>query len=468
MVDQTIGAYRIIEPIGEGGMGAVYLAQHERLGRKAAVKVLKPELSRDKEMLRRFFNEARASALVEHPGIVAVHDVGELAGGSAYLIMEYLDGETLADRMRRDGALPLEVILSIGWQVACALGAAHYKGIVHRDLKPANIMLVADYAVRSGWRAKILDFGIAKLSQEKTGNTLSHQVFGTPTYMSPEQLRSAARVDHRTDIYALGCILFEMACGRPPFNGEGLGGVVAGHMTEAPPSPRTLVPAVPAALEQCILRALAKEPDARQQRMSELARELDAVFAGTDAGSLASDFPGQGERGRERAAVEDPTTLNDAASESLARVEPRRPPAWWVAGLAAAVAGVGALVFWLVRPGAPAAPVAAPPPAAVQVAPAAAPVKAAPPGEPPAAPAAPAAAAPAPAAPAPAAAPAAAVDGGAGEAPVADSAGSRRERPRAAARRPGGQRGSVRATRRGPARAPAARPAPRSFDEVEE
>src|SRR5436190_4389467 len=184
-----VGAYRVLRRIGEGGMGSVWLAEHVMLGRRAAIKVLHPELSNRAEIVTRFFNEARAATSIGDPGIVQIFDFGHHSDGSAYIAMELLDGEPLDRRLARHGALGLPEALRIMRQVASTLGAAHARGIVHRDLKPENVFLVRDPEVPGGERAKILDFGIAKLTGDPSVKTSTSAVMGTPAYMSPEQCR---------------------------------------------------------------------------------------------------------------------------------------------------------------------------------------------------------------------------------------------------------------------------------------
>jgi eukaryotic-like serine/threonine-protein kinase len=237
MEGATIGQYRVTGVIGQGGMGAVYAAEHMLLGRPAAIKVLLPELSQNQAMVMRFFNEARAATAIRHPGIVEIYDFGWSPDGAAFIVMEHLQGETLARRMAR-GRFGWRPALAIVRQIAGALSAAHAKGIVHRDLKPDNIFLVLDPEVPGGERIKLLDFGIAKLAGESAGGmsmTRTGAVMGTPTYMAPEQCRGVA-TDHRADLYALGCIAFELCGGRPPFVGEGTGDVLAAHIHV--PTPR--------------------------------------------------------------------------------------------------------------------------------------------------------------------------------------------------------------------------------------
>src|SRR5215831_18237470 len=169
VIGTTVGSYRILDKLGEGGMGAVYLAEHTLIGRRAAVKVLLPELSNNQEIVNRFFNEARSTAQIKHPGLIDIYDFGYHTTGSAFIVMEFLDGESLASRLRRESRLPIALLATLGRQIASALAAAHQKGIVHRDLKPDNVFLVVDAEMQHGVRAKVLDFGIAKLQSDGHG-----------------------------------------------------------------------------------------------------------------------------------------------------------------------------------------------------------------------------------------------------------------------------------------------------------
>jgi eukaryotic-like serine/threonine-protein kinase len=274
VIGQRIGNYLIESLIGEGGMGAVYAAEHAVIGRRAAVKVLKAQYAQDEAVVARFFNEARATTAIDHPSIVEVLDVGLMPGGTPYLVMELLGGETLARRLR-EVRPSLEDSVQLACQVASALGAAHAKGIVHRDLKPDNLFLV-DHP--DGVRVKILDFGIAKLRgdlPQAMVQTQTGSLIGTPAYMSPEQCRGVSReIDRRTDIYSLGMILYQMICGRRPFEYEGSGDMIVAHLQEAPPAPSTFVPDLPPLIEIALLRALAKRPDDRFSDMFQFAQTL--------------------------------------------------------------------------------------------------------------------------------------------------------------------------------------------------
>src|SRR5262245_51688051 len=273
-----LGQYRVTTTLGRGGMGVVYAAEHALLGRPAAIKVLLPELSQKQDVVTRFFNEARAATAIRHPGIVEIYDFGWTPDGAAFIVMERLEGETLARRARLRLRWP--AVLAIARQIAGALAAAHAKGIVHRDLKPDNVFLVPDPEVPGGERIKLLDFGIAKLAVDSSSSsnvTKTGAVMGTPTYMAPEQCRGVA-VDHRADLYSLGCVIYELCCGGPPFVGEGPGDVLAAHIHLPIPAISGIVSEIPPAVEQLILRLLAKAPADRVQSAEDLISEIDAVL----------------------------------------------------------------------------------------------------------------------------------------------------------------------------------------------
>src|ERR1044071_3704175 len=272
----TIGQYRVTGVIGQGGMGAVYAAEHTLLGRPAAIKILLPELSKQQDIVMRFFNEARAATAIRHPSIIEIYDFGWTPTGAAYIVMEHLEGETLGQRATRV-RLRWPAVLAIARQIAGALAAAHAKGIVHRDLKPDNVFLVPDPEVPGGERIKLLDFGIAKLADPSSSNmTSTGTVMGTPTYMAPEQCRGVA-VDHRADLYALGCVIYELCCGRPPYIGEGTGDVLAAHIHLPVPPMAAHNPEIPPAVERLVQHLLAKAPSDRVPSAEALIREIDAV-----------------------------------------------------------------------------------------------------------------------------------------------------------------------------------------------
>ncbi|MDX2093759.1 MAG: protein kinase [Kofleriaceae bacterium] len=275
-----IGGYRIVRQIGEGGMGAIFMAEHAMLGRRAAIKVLHREYSMRQDIITRFFNEARAATAIADPGIIQVFDFGYHTDSSAFIVMELLDGEPLDTRLRRQGALPIMDALRICRQTAAAVGAAHARGIVHRDLKPENIFLVRDNEVAGGERAKVLDFGIAKLAGDLGGGqkTSTQAIIGTPEYMSPEQCRGAGLVDQRSDVYSLGCVLYALVTGHAPFNVEGTGAMIMAHMVEPPTRPSARLMGVPREVDDLILRCLAKNPDERFSSGTELAAAIEAVM----------------------------------------------------------------------------------------------------------------------------------------------------------------------------------------------
>ncbi|HMG55931.1 MAG TPA: protein kinase [Kofleriaceae bacterium] len=280
MLGTVIGNYQIIRKLGEGGMGAVYLGQHQLLGRRAAIKVLLTELSARPDIVNRFFNEARAVTSISDPGIVQVFDFGYHTDGSAFIVMEYLEGEPLDRRLARLGRLAVYDALLLCRQIASSLAAAHAQNIIHRDLKPENIYLVLDGEVASGERSKILDFGIAKLSDDNPGKikTSTGALMGTPIYMSPEQCRGLGTLDHRSDIYSLGCVLFHLLTGRPPFDGEGMGDILAAHIREPAPAPSSRAPELASNIDGLVLRCLAKSPDERYQTMLELAAAIGQIL----------------------------------------------------------------------------------------------------------------------------------------------------------------------------------------------
>ncbi len=276
MIGQQFGNYRAVSLLGEGGMGAVYLAEHPAIGRRVAVKVLHKNYIRDENLLTRFLNEARAANAIRHPNIIEILDSGTIADGTPFLVMELLEGESLGTRIRRVGALPIQTAVEFCYQTASALGAAHKKGIVHRDLKPDNLFVVPDPHDPERERIKVLDFGIAKLQQSANDSvkTRTGTLMGTPIYMSPEQCRGTKTVDHRSDIYSLGIIFFEMLCGQPPFVSEGFGELVNMHLNVAPQAPSSQNPDVSPTIDAIVLKMLSKNPDERFADMGELQAAL--------------------------------------------------------------------------------------------------------------------------------------------------------------------------------------------------
>ncbi len=270
-----IGRYQVGRKLGQGGFGVLYVARDVELDRDVALKFLRPEHLTRPQVVQRFLQEARSAAKINHAGIVTVFECGQVAGtntradGTVYIAMELLQGESLGARIKRERRLAPALAIGICRQVTAALGAAHRSGIVHRDLKPDNIFLVPDPAVRGGERVKILDFGIAKLADgQLTGSVRTHSsmVLGTPMYMSPEQCKSSAKVDHRSDIYATGCILYELLTGQTPYDGDA-GELIAKHQLAAVPAPRAVFPELSQGLDTLLRQMLAKAPDERPASM---------------------------------------------------------------------------------------------------------------------------------------------------------------------------------------------------------
>jgi eukaryotic-like serine/threonine-protein kinase len=277
-VGQTVGNYLILERIGEGGAACVYLAQHPVIGRKVALKVLPPEAS--PEVRERFLDEARITAGLRDPRLVEVFDFGALPEGGAYIVMEYLEGEDLEARLLRRGRLPAAQAVGVAREIALAVEVVHRAGFVHRDLKPANVFLARASGAPQLEGVKVLDLGVAKPvrgAASRRRNTQRGALVGTPTFMAPEQFHADGGVDVRTDVYSLGCILFAMLCGRPPFERDDLGALASAHVLEPPPPARALEPTLSPELEALIAQALAKDPAARHQSMAELAAALDEV-----------------------------------------------------------------------------------------------------------------------------------------------------------------------------------------------
>jgi serine/threonine protein kinase len=299
LIGRKIGSYVVERELGAGGAGTVYLCGHTMIDRKVAVKVLHDEQARDPDTVARFFQEAKSAADIGHPNILVIIDFGTIptpAGDRSYLMMECLDGESLDKRLRR-GGLSLDDISHITSQVCSALAACHGKGIVHRDLKPANVQLCP----RSfdPLFVKVLDFGIAKLTTPAPGvrKTVYGMVLGTPAYMSPEQCEGKGAIDHRSDIYSLGVMLYEMLTGTLPFGGE-IRDMVMGHLQQIPPPPSSRNPAVPPAWDALCMRMMEKRKEARFQSMVEVGQalaDLDAhatAYNAYRAGVAASGHSG--------------------------------------------------------------------------------------------------------------------------------------------------------------------------------
>ena len=353
LVGEVLGNYRILGELSSGGMGTVYRAQHELLGRPAAIKLLRPELSSNNVLVQRFFNEAKAATAIRHPGIVEVYDFGYTHDGLAYLVMELLDGEPLSARLERRGRLTELEVASIARGIASALKAAHAKGIVHRDLKPDNVFLVPD-PEGTGDRVKVLDFGVAKLTDDAPTNvrhTQTGALMGTPLYMAPEQARAAGEIDHRADLYSLGCILYELLVGKPPFVADGAGEIIALQMFGEVQPPKERLAELTPEMNAIVMRLLEKEPHARYQHAADLIQAL-AGLGGKLSSQLSAERPAT-----ERPPMISPTPMPGAANSlRLSLIDERPPPEKRsslpiIAGvLTVLLAGAGT-IFFLTRSG---------------------------------------------------------------------------------------------------------------------
>lgn len=281
--------YLIEELIKTGGMGSVYRGKHVLMDKRVAIKVLRPSLAVDDDVVARFSREAKAASRISHPHAVNVTDFGESENGVVFLVMEYLDGQTLKEVIRQDGAMSLDRTTEIVRQVAGALDAAHEQGVIHRDLKSDNIMLSQ---TNGGDWAKVLDFGIAKIQQSEGVRdieiTAANLVIGTPQYMSPEQCSQSGPIDARSDVYSFGIIVYEMLAGRVPFTGDSPTVIMMKQVQDEPPSLSEARPDLPAAVAQIVSRALAKQPDDRFQSAGELSKALAEAAAGAAVGAPAT------------------------------------------------------------------------------------------------------------------------------------------------------------------------------------
>ena len=366
LINHTIGNYRVTSLLGEGGMGVVYLAQHPVFGRKVAIKLLHAVLARDQDIVARFFNEARAIHMVAHENIVEILDFGQTPDGQPYFIMEYLSGESLTEAIAR-GPMTPEQVEAIAVQMCRALGAAHAKGIVHRDLKPHNVQLVikADGALQ----VKILDFGVAKILASPDGassvKTRTGSLMGTPLYMSPEQCKGAGVLDHRTDIYSLGVILFEMI-GPAAVQRRGRGRAVREAHAGGPAPVTDFAPHAPPHMAAAIMKSLAKDPAARFQTMEDYRKAIVGEVKVTappasPGGMRRLSNPAANTMAQTVSSRATTSTLSSASSEiedELA-LKPKRTKLFAAVGGGAALLAVGYFAFFKEK-----APPPAPPPVA--------------------------------------------------------------------------------------------------------
>jgi serine/threonine-protein kinase len=373
LINTTVGNYRVTKLLGEGGMGAVYLGEHPVIGRKVAIKVLHTALAADKDIVARFFNEARAIHLIGHPNIVEILDFGQTPDGQPYFIMEFLTGEALSEIVSR-GPISADEVAVIADQMCRALSAAHAKGIVHRDLKPHNVQLIEKDGAPF---VKILDFGVAKILAAPDGSqsvkTRTGSLMGTPLYMSPEQCKGAGLLDHRTDIYSLGVMIYEMLAGRPPFMAEGIGELFAKHMLEEAPSLLDFAPQTPPTMAAAIMKSLNKELDDRFPSMEEFRKGLLGEIA---VAVTPGKAPGMGKRPAATAAGMRPvnvattmspqaqsTTLSSATSEIDDELGPPKKKTGLFIGVGVGIAAAAVVAFVVMGKSsdAPKAPVAAAP-----------------------------------------------------------------------------------------------------------
>jgi len=294
--------YEVGRLLGAGGMAEVFEGRDRLLARRVAIKVLLAEFARDPSFLVRFKREAQAAASLSHPNIVAVYDTG-VEGATNFIVMEYVEGRTLRDLLRIGGPPPPDRAAGIAADACGALAAAHARGLIHRDVKPANVMLTGDGTV------KVMDFGIARATTSET-ITQTHAVIGTAQYISPEQVEGR-EVDARSDLYSLGCMLYEMLTGRVPFSGESPIAIAYRHVREDPVPPRRIDPRVPPALEAITLRAMAKNPGHRYQTAAEMEADLERALGGQPIAAAVGGLGAAATQAMPRALTHQPTTHLD-------------------------------------------------------------------------------------------------------------------------------------------------------------
>ncbi|MBN2341534.1 MAG: serine/threonine protein kinase [Deltaproteobacteria bacterium] len=375
--------YRIDRLLGKGGMGAVYLAHHAVIGKKVAVKFLHAEFASEKEVVKRFYREAKAAASIGHKNIVDVLDVGVSAEGEPYLVMEFMEGESLCDMLRRKGPISLEAAVGILLPVLEALEAVHNKGIIHRDLKPDNIFLV--YRNDGTPLVKLIDFGISKFTDpgDQSQLTQTGTLLGTPAYMSPEQIRCASSIDRRSDLYAVGVIFYEMLTGKRPHSGTSYNEVLANILTELPAPPRKSFPGFPVTAEPVVMQLIGRDPAERPGTAAEVSALMKALIAGnnishamtllaqgsTERTFALGDLGGDVSVSREAASAKD--VLQELKSGTpmewiIDKAAPRRRP-FILLGAGVALLLLSAVVIWKLTDSPP-QPTAQPTPSSPSVA----------------------------------------------------------------------------------------------------
>jgi serine/threonine protein kinase/Tol biopolymer transport system component len=352
LIGKTLGQYQIVELIGTGGMASVYRAYQSSLDRSVAIKVLPAQHALTPGYKDRFILEAKAVGQLSHPNILPIYDFG-IKGDLSYFVMKYVPDHTLSQLLGKP--LPLSRVSHFMNQIAGALDHAHSRGILHRDIKPANILLEGDWLL-------LADFGVAKIMETSSGITTTGHIFGSPAYVSPEQAEGD-KLDHRTDIYSLGVVLYEMVTGWPPFQDSNPMKVILKHIHELPPAPRSLVPSLPEAVEQVVVKALAKNPADRFNSAQEMVIALQQAIAQPKASSAAGAVAGKivqqpvkptakqpaQPQPQQALAPASPAATPAASKPAMPSAKPARSASRWGLGLAAAVVLVliiGALTFF--------------------------------------------------------------------------------------------------------------------------
>jgi len=284
MAGRTMGKYKIVRLIAEGGMGAVFEAEHEAIGRRVALKFLHPRFLHDREILKRFAREAKAAANIGHENIINIIDINQdEESGATYIVMEFLEGKTLGWKIDETGKLPIQAAVDATLQVLSALHACHCLGIIHRDMKPENIFITK--RASGSDLIKVLDFGTAKIKASETASLLTGKgtVLGTPHYMAPELLEAEGRFDHRIDLYSCGVILYQILTGRLPYDAPRLAGIYQAIMNDTPEYPKTLRPEIPDGLSDVVLKSFFRDRDRRYANAVEMAGALEPFGSGTFA-----------------------------------------------------------------------------------------------------------------------------------------------------------------------------------------
>ena len=347
-VGTEIAGYRVEAFISRGGMAVVYRAHDRRLGRRVALKLLAPELSQNERFQQRFLRESRLAASLDHPNIVPIYEAGE-SSGLLYIVMRYVEGSDLKALLDREGPLDLDRTVSILRQVGAALDAAHARGLVHRDVKPGNILIASGTGREDPDHVYLTDFGLTKRSSSLSGQTTTGRFIGTMDYVAPEQI-GGKPVDARTDIYSLGCVLYECLVGEPPFDRDDEAALLWAHLVERAPRISARRPDLPAGLDAVLDKAMAKAPEDRFGACRDLVGDFRAEVEGRAEQPpaplpVAADPPPRRDRGR-RQQVPSATMSSDKVDSALRRLRERRPPRILaLAGVLLLVLAVAAVLF---------------------------------------------------------------------------------------------------------------------------